>query len=160
MAQKELVLSQQGFEKLEQELSHLKAVRRKEVAERIRTARMFGDISENSEYESAKNEQAFIEGRILTVERMLRNARLVSPDELDPDVVGVGATVEVRNLASGTTFSYTIVGSPEAEPSKLRISDESPIGSGLMGKRVGDTISVKVPAGVLELEVTNITITG
>jgi len=149
----EIVLSHQGLEKLELELERLKTVKRKEVAQRIKHAREFGAIEENSEYEDAKNEQAFIEGRILTLERMLRNARLIDEVDVDPSKVHVGSTVRLRDTRTGEEFCYTIVGSAEAEPSCNRISCMSPIGKAVLGHCPGETIEVEVPAGNLSLEI-------
>ncbi len=153
MAEKEVLLSPEGLRRLEQELEHLKTVRRREVAERIKHARSFGDIAENSEYEDAKNEQAFIEGRILTLERILRNARLIDETEIDPERVGVGTRVTLRDLDSGEVVEYTIVGSAEANPAEMRISNESPVGKGLVGQRLGSVVEIRVPAGVLRYEI-------
>lgn len=156
MSEKEVVVTQEGLKKIEQELEHLKSVRRREVAERIKQAREFGDISENSEYEDAKNEQAFIEGRILTLEKMLRNARVVDESDLDPTTVGLGSTVRLKDLEYGDTVEYTIVGSMEANPEENRISNESPVGKALMGKKMGDTVEVAAPGGTLRFKVLKI----
>lgn len=152
--EKEVLLSTEGLKKIEQELEHLKSVRRREVAERIKQAREFGDISENSEYEDAKNEQAFIEGRILTLEKMLRNAKLIEEsDGDDPQTVRVGTQVTVRDLEDNETYEYTIVGSTEADPMNNRISNESPVGKGLLGARIGQKLTIGVPAGTVRFEV-------
>lgn len=154
MADKEVLLSPEGLRKLEAELEGLKTTRRHEVAERIKQAREFGDISENSEYEDAKNEQAFIEGRILTLEKMIRNAKIIEDSDVgDPDMVVPGATVTVKDLEDNETYSYTIVGSLEADPAENRISNESPVGKGLVGARVGETIEVTAPVGALKFEI-------
>ncbi|MEW6308701.1 MAG: transcription elongation factor GreA [Bacillota bacterium] len=153
MAEKQVILSLEGLKRFEQELEHLRSVRRREVAERIKAAREFGDISENSEYEDAKNEQAFIEGRILTLEKILRNAKLVDEVEVDPGVVGIGSRVRLRDLVDGSTVEYTIVSSTEANPVESRISDESPVGKAMVGQRQGDIVEISVPAGVLKYEV-------
>jgi transcription elongation factor GreA len=150
---REIMLSAEGYKKLEEELDHLKSVRRREVAERIRQAREFGDISENSEYEDAKNEQAFIEGRILMLEEQLRNARVVDAATQDPDEVGIGTQVKVRDEESGDVEVFTIVGSTEADPGKNRISNDSPVGAALSGRRAGDTVEVSIPAGVVRFQV-------
>ena len=151
---KEVLLTSEGLKKIEQELEHLKSVRRREVAERIKQAREFGDISENSEYEDAKNEQAFIEGRILTLEKMLRNVRLIEePDGGDPETVTVGSQVRVRDLEDNETYDYTIVGSTEADPAQNRISNESPVGKGLLGAHIGQVLTIGVPAGTIRFEV-------
>ncbi len=156
MPEKEVVVSPEGFRKLEQELEHLKSVRRREVAERIKQAREFGDISENSEYEDAKNEQAFIEGRILTLEKMLRNARILDQTDHDPDVVGLGSTVRLKDFEGGSTVEYTIVGSAEANPGQSKISNESPLGKAILGHRVGSTVEVTAPGGILRFEILEI----
>jgi transcription elongation factor GreA len=157
MTEKEVILSLEGLKKFEQELEHLKSVKRREVAERIKTAREFGDISENSEYEEAKNEQAFVEGRILTLEKLLRNAKLMDEVEGDPNVSRVGSTVKVEDLEMKETLEYTIVGTNEANPLENRISNESPVGKSLLGKKVGATIEIQVPAGNIRYKVLSIT---
>jgi transcription elongation factor GreA len=149
---KEVLLSPEGLKKLEEELETLKTVRRGEVAERIRQARELGDISENSEYEDAKNEQAFIEGRILTLDRMIRNAVLIEMPKGRPHEVTVGASVTVEDK-EGQTLTYTIVGSAEADPDNNRISNESPVGRALIGHKPGDEISVSAPGGTFKLKV-------
>ncbi len=151
--EKEVLLSNEGLKKVEQELEHLKSVRRREVAERIKQAREFGDISENSEYEDAKNEQAFIEGRILTLEKMLRNAKIIEESAGDPEVVTIGSQVTLRDLDEKETYEYAIVGSTEADPAENRISNESPVGKALLGTHVGQVVAIGVPAGTLRVEV-------
>ncbi len=151
--EKEVLLSNEGLRKVEQELEHLKSVRRREVAERIKQAREFGDISENSEYEDAKNEQAFIEGRILTLEKMLRNAKIIEEPAGDPEVVTIGTQVTLRDLDENETYEYEIVGSTEADPAENRISNESPVGKALLGAHVGQVVAIGVPAGTLRVEV-------
>ncbi len=148
MDEKETILTPEGLRKLEEELEFLKTVKRKEVAERIKQSKEFGDLMENSEYEDAKNEQAFIEGRILTLEGMLRNAKVINDHEVRSDVVTVGSTVRLADEA-GEELTYTIVGSPEADPRRDRISNESPVGRALLGKRRGETVTVKAPAGTI-----------
>ena len=148
MDEKETILTPEGLRKLEEELEFLKTVKRKEVAERIKQSKEFGDLMENSEYEDAKNEQAFIEGRILTVEGMLRNAKVINDHDVRSDVVTVGSTVHLADEA-GEQLTYTIVGSPEADPRRDRISNESPVGRALLGKRRGETVTVKAPAGTI-----------
>lgn len=156
MGEKEVILSLEGLKKMEQELEHLKSVRRREVAERIKQAREFGDISENSEYEDAKNEQAFIEGRILTLEKALRNAKVIDESERDSEVIGLGSTVRVRDLEFDDEVEYTIVSSMEADPSEYKISNESPVGKALVGQRPGTVVQVDAPAGTLRYEVVEI----
>ncbi|NPV70960.1 MAG: transcription elongation factor GreA [Firmicutes bacterium] len=157
MAEKEVILSPEGLRKIEGELDHLKSVRRREVAERIKQARQFGDINENSEYDDAKNEQAFIEGRIITLEKILRNAKVVTGSGNAPDQVTIGSTVKVKDLQTGEIHEYMIVGSAEADPSMQKISNESPVGKALLGLRTGSVVSVSVPVGVLNYEITEIT---
>lgn len=145
-----------GKEKLEQELEMLKTVKRKEVVERIKIARSFGDLSENSEYDSAKEEQAFVEGRITTLENMIRNAKIIEEGELTTDAVSLGRTVTFVELPDGDEESYTIVGSAEADPFEGKISNDSPIAKSLMGKKVGDEVSVQTPGGEMSVRITSI----
>jgi transcription elongation factor GreA len=156
MAEKQIILTAEGLKKIEQKLDYLKSVRRRDVAERIKQAIEFGDISENSEYEDAKNEQAFIEGEILTLEKMLRNAKLIDEDEISADVVTLGSTVVLKDLEFGDNLEYTIVGSAEADPMEFRISNESPVGEAILGRKVGSVVEVNVPAGTLKYEILDI----
>ncbi|WP_458120565.1 transcription elongation factor GreA [Paenibacillus sp. Z6-24] len=156
MSDKEFILTQDGLKKLEDELENLKSVKRREVAERIKVAIGYGDISENSEYEDAKNEQAFIEGRVITLEKMLRNARIINSDEIDTDAVSIGATVIVEDLEFGDTMEYTIVGTAESDPSQNKISNESPVGKAILGKQRGTVVDVNVPAGVIQYKILEI----
>lgn len=156
MAEKEVILTPEGLAKLEKELEHLKTVRRREVAARIKQAIEFGDISENSEYDDAKNEQAFIEGRIVSLEKMLRNAKVLDGESVDTDVVTVGLKVKLKDLELGEELEYTLVGSAEADPSEYRISNESPVGRALMGRRVGEVVEVNAPVGTLRYEIVEI----
>ncbi len=156
MLEKEVILSLEGLKKLEDELEQLKTVKRREVAERIKQAIEFGDISENSEYEDAKNAQAFIEGRILTLEKMLRNAKVIDDMEIHTDVVSVGSTVLLKDLEFEDEVEYTIVGSAEADPLNNKISNESPVGKAILGQRNGSTVEVSVPAGILKYQILNI----
>ncbi len=156
MVEKEVILTLDGLKKLEQELEHYKSVKRREVAERIKEAIEFGDISENSEYEDAKNEQAMIEGRILTLEKMLRNARVIDEGDIHTEDVSVGSIVLLKDLETGDEIYYTIVGSAEADPAKNKISNESPVGKALIGKTVGSVVEVTVPAGKLNYQILNI----
>ena len=130
MSDNETILTLDGLKKMEEELEQLKTVRRKEVAARIRQAIEFGDISENSEYEDAKNEQAFIEGNILALEKKLRSAKVIDESEVNTNVVSVGSTVKIQNVETSAEYEYTIVGSVEADPNVNKISNESPIGQG------------------------------
>lgn len=154
--EKEIFLTPEGLKKLEEKLEHLRTVRRNEVAERIKEARSFGDISENSEYEDAKNEQAFIEGEIAELEKMLRNAKIIDQGDVDVTVVSVGCTVKVRDLEFGEDEEYTIVGSAEADPSVNKISNQSPVGSSLLGHQIGETVTIQVPAGNIEYKILEI----
>ncbi|WCK54654.1 transcription elongation factor GreA [Aneurinibacillus sp. Ricciae_BoGa-3] len=156
MTEKEVILTAAGLQKLEEELEQLKTVKRREVAQRIKEAISFGDLSENSEYEEAKNEQAFIEGRIITLEKMLRNARVISDDDVNTGIVSVGSTVRVKDLEYGDEMEYTIVGSAESDPMQNKISNESPVGIALLGKSKGSTVDVNVPAGVIRYEILDI----
>lgn len=155
LADKEFFLTPEGYRKLEEELEFLKNVKRKEIAEKIKTAIGYGDLSENSEYEEAKNEQAFIEGRILELEKMLRNARIIENGG-DFGVIHVGSTVLVRDLEFDEVLEFTIVGSAEADPSEHRISNESPVGRALLGRRPGEIVEVSAPAGVIRYEILEI----
>ncbi|WP_138496131.1 transcription elongation factor GreA [Paenibacillus pinistramenti] len=156
MSDKEVILTQDGLKRLEEELENLKSVKRREVAERIKVAIGYGDISENSEYEDAKNEQAFIEGRILTLEKMLRNARIISNDDIDTDIVSVGVTVTVEDLEFGDTMEYVIVGTAESDPLQNKISNESPVGKAILGKSKGAIVDVAVPAGTIQYKIIDI----
>lgn len=156
MSEKEVILTPEGLSKLEQELEDLKTVKRKEVAARIKEAISYGDISENSEYEEAKNEQAFIEGRILTLEKMLRNARIITNEDVDTNVVSVGSTVTLKDIEFGDVFEYTIVGSAESNPLENKISNESPVGMALLGKSKGTIVEVHAPAGTIQYEILDI----
>ena len=156
MPEKEVILTLEGLKKLENELEQLKTVRRREVAERIKQAIDFGDISENSEYDDAKNEQAFIEGRIMTLEKMLRNARVIDDNDIATDIVSLGSTVSLKDMDYGDDFEYTIVGSAEADPAANKISNESPVGKAILGQSNGSIVEVTVPAGVLRYKILNI----
>ncbi len=149
-------MTQAGKEKLEQELEHLKTVKRKEVVERIKIARSFGDLSENSEYDAAKDEQAFVEGRITTLENMIRNARIISGDELSSDAVSLGSSVTFIELPDGDEETYTIVGSAEADPFEGKISNDSPIAKSLLGRKVGDEVTVQTPGGEMNVKIIEI----
>ncbi len=156
MSEKEVILTQDGLRKLEEELEHLKSVKRREVAERIKVAIGYGDISENSEYEDAKNEQAFIEGRVITLEKMLRNARIINSDEIETDVVSIGSIVTLKDLELGETIEYSIVGTAESDPSQNKISNESPVGKAILGKKSGSVVDVSVPAGIIQYQIMDI----
>lgn len=150
------LLTREGVRKLEEELEELKVVKRVEVAERIKTAIAFGDLSENAEYDAAKNQQAFNEGRIREIEYILRQSRVVEDDEVGIDEVGVGNTVRVFDLEYGEEDEYTVVGLTEADPKRLFVSNESPIGSALLGKKVGDEVEFMTPGGVNKLRILEI----
>jgi transcription elongation factor GreA len=155
--QKDVILTPEGLEKLKQEIEYLSTTKRREVAERIKEAREFGDISENSEYDDAKNEQAMLEARIATLEDKLRSATVIDTAELDADIVRVGSLVHVKDAGSGKSLTYTIVGSTEANPSENKLSNESPVGQALVGRKKGDTAKVQLPNGKSrELKVTKI----
>ena len=149
-------MTQAGKEKLEQELEYLKSVKRKEVVERIKIARSFGDLSENSEYDSAKEEQAFVEGRITTLENMIRNAKIIAEGDMTGDSVTLGSSVTFVELPDGDEETYSIVGSAEADPFEGKISNDSPIAKSLLGKKVGDQVSVQTPGGEMSVRIVTI----
>jgi transcription elongation factor GreA len=154
---RDVILTPEGLEKLKDELQELQTTRRREVAERIKEAREFGDISENSEYDDAKNEQAMLEARIASLEDKLRSASVIDAKELSNDVVRVGSLVNVKDEGSGKSLQYTIVGSTEANPSENKLSNESPVGKALLGNKRGDVVSVTLPNGkARELKITKI----
>ena len=153
---KETVLTSEGLVKLEQELENLKTVRRREVADKIKVAISFGDLSENSEYDEAKNEQAMIEARILQIEAMLKNVKIRDVGELDTEVVNVGSKVHVLDVEFDEDETFHIVGSTEANPDAGKISDESPVGKGLLGHRVGDIVAIPVPNGTVNYKILDI----
>lgn len=152
----EIVLTGEGFNRIEQELEHLRTVHRREIAERIKESKQFGELSENSEYEDAKNEQAFVEGRILELKRVLHNALVIDDGDVSTDRVGIGSKVKVRDLDTKDEWVYTIVGSIEADPTEDRISNESPVGEALMDKKAGERVSVETPAGEMHLKIVKI----
>ena len=153
---KEIIVTDEGLRKLELELEELKTIKRKEVAEKIKVALSFGDLSENSEYDEAKNEQAFVESRIATLEAMLKVAKVVDESELSTDKVAIGSKVKVLNLTRNTEAVYNIVGSTESDPLKGKISDESPIGKALVSSKVGEEVSVEAPAGIINIKILEI----
>ena len=144
---KEVLLTAQGLEDLKARIEHLQTERRAEVADRIREARDFGDISENSEYDDAKNEQAMLERQISELENQLRSATVIDEGAVSTDVVSVGSTVHVKDQKTDKSVKYKIVGPPEANPSENKLSNESPVGKALLGKKRGDLVSVPVPRG-------------
>lgn len=149
-------LTEDGLKKIEQELENLKTVRRKEIAEKIKTALSFGDLSENSEYDEAKNEQAIIEAKITQLEAMLKLVEVVDTDELSTDMIGVGTKVRVFDADMEEEETYHIVGSAEADPMENKISDESPLGKGLLGAKVGEEVNIEVPAGMIRMKILEI----
>ncbi|MFP3357690.1 transcription elongation factor GreA [Planococcus citreus] len=153
---KQFPMTAAGKQKLEDELDYLKTVKRKEVVERIKVARSFGDLSENSEYDSAKEDQAFVEGRISTLESMIRNAVIINEEEAGNDVVRLGKTVTFMEIPDGEEEAYTIVGSAEADPLEGRISNDSPIAKSMLGRTVGDRVKVLTPGGEMEVKIVSI----
>ena len=154
--EKHVILTKEGKEKLEKELQELKTVRRKEVADRIKQAIDFGDISENSEYDDAKNEQAFIEGRIQELDMMLRNVQIIDEEITQADVISIGSTVSVRDVELDEFETNRIVGTVEADPMQNKISNESPVGASLLGKRAGDIVNVPAPIGTIQYEIVEV----
>lgn len=153
---KDIILTASGLKKIEYELEQLVTVQRKRVAERIRDSKQFGEFSENAEYEDAKVEQAFVEGRIDDLKRILMHAHVIEDDEVLTDRVSIGSIVKVRDLETSDEWEYHIVGSVEANPSEDKISNESPVGEALMDCRVGDKVQVEIPAGVARYEIVGI----
>lgn len=153
--EKQFPMTVAGKRKLEEELEMLKTVKRKEVVERIKIARSFGDLSENSEYDSAKEDQAFVEGRISTIESMIRNAVIIEEED-NNDIVSLGKTVTFIEIPDGDEESYTIVGSAEADPLEGLISNDSPIAKGLLGKTTGDKVKILTPGGEMDVEIISI----
>ncbi|MDX1357769.1 MAG: transcription elongation factor GreA [Clostridia bacterium] len=156
MPDKKTILTYEGLKNLEKELDYLKGKKRMEIAEKIKKAISFGDISENSEYDEAKNEQAALEAKISKLEKSLRNAEVIDDDSLTTDQVRIGCKVKIMDLEDEEEEIYQIVGSMEADPSKQRISDESPVGSALLGKKVGDAVEVSAPLGFLQFKILEI----
>ena len=155
--EKQVVLTGDGLKKLEDELEYLKTEKRQEVKEKIQEARAFGDLSENSEYDEAKNEQAQVEARIMQIEKMLKNVKIIDKSELNTKMVSLGSKVKIHDVEFDEDIEYSIVGSTEADPMKNRISDESPVGKALIGAKVGETVSVNVPSGeTLEFKILKI----
>ena len=153
---KEVILTPEGYEKLKHEIEQLSTVKRREVAERIKHAREFGDIAENSEYDDAKNEQAMLEQRIALLEERLRNARVIDAGDISADVVGVGVRVRLRDLDANETIEYHIVGSAEANPAEYKLSNESPVGKAIIGRKKGETVEVAAPRGSLKFKIMDI----
>src|SRR5919198_975779 len=153
---KDVILTPEGYEKLKQEIEHLSTVKRREVADRIRVAREFGDINENAEYDDAKNEQALLEHRIATLEERMRHARVITKKDVAKDVVSVGSKVRLRDLAAKQTFEYRIVGSAEANPAENKLSNESPVGKAIIGRKKGETVEVEAPRGSMKFKILEI----
>jgi transcription elongation factor GreA len=153
LTEKQLILTSTGFKRIEAELQQLQTVRRHEVADNIRNAKAFGDIAENPEYESAKNEQAFVEGRILELKNILNIAQVIDDTKAPTEEVGIASIVTVRDLETDEVWDYTIVGSVEADPDEDRISNESPLGQAIMGHRVGEVVEIEIPAGSAKYEI-------
>ncbi|GAC1579078.1 MAG: transcription elongation factor GreA [Candidatus Dormibacteria bacterium] len=156
---KDVILTAEGLATLKAELDHLSTTRRREVASRIKEAREFGDISENAEYDDAKNEQAMLEGRIATLEEKLRSATVVDASDLGTDVVRVGSVVHVKD-GGGKSAKYTIVGTAEANPADAKLSNESPVGKALIGRKRGDDVTITTPRGERKLKITKIDVVG
>lgn len=156
MDNKQVKLTEDGLKQLEEELEYLKTKKRKEVSEKIKVALGFGDLSENSEYDEAKNEQAQVEARIVSVENRLKNAIVIDESERDTSKVELGATVTIHDIEFDEDITYKIVGSTEADPDEGRLSDESPLGKSLMGKAEGEMIDVDAPAGVIQYKILKI----
>ena len=144
---KEVILTPEGFKKLKEEIEHLSSHKRREVAERIRVARQFGDITENSEYDDAKNDQALLEHRIAVLEERMAHARVITKKDVAKDVVSVGSHVKLRDVSAKETVEYHIVGSAESNPSENKLSNESPVGKAILGKKKGETVEVQTPRG-------------
>jgi transcription elongation factor GreA len=153
---KDVILTPEGFRKLTQEIEFLSTEKRREVADRIRVAREFGDIAENAEYDDAKNEQALLEHRIATLEERLRNARVIEKKDIAKDVVSVGSKVRLRDLDAKQTIEYRIVGSAEADPAANKLSNESPVGKAIIGKKKGETVEVSAPRGSMKFKILEI----
>ncbi|MBY0220996.1 transcription elongation factor GreA [Mammaliicoccus sciuri] len=156
VSEKKFPMTVSGKQKLEEELEYLKTVKRKEVVERIKIARSYGDLSENSEYDSAKEDQAFVEGKISSLESMIRNAVIITEDELNNDEVQLGKTVTFKEIPDGEEETYTIVGSAEANPLEGLISNDSPIAKGLIGRKKDDKVKILTPGGEMSVEILEI----
>lgn len=157
MAVKQTTMSREGFNRLQEELENLVTVRRKEVAEKLKEARSFGDLSENAEYDEAKNEQGMLEAQIADLEMIIANAVIVDYNSANIDEIGIGSVIKLKDFEEDDIIELQIVGSTESDPDNGKISDESPIGKACLKKRVGDVFEVDVPAGTLKFEVLDIT---
>ena len=156
MAANRVMLTEDGYKKLVEKLNYLKSVKRIEIAERLKAAIALGDLSENSEYDDAKNEQAFPEGEIAETEQKIRNSDIIKNDGTNKDIVQMGNTVVIKDLEFGDEDTFTIVGSTEADPDENKISNESPVGAAIIGQQVGSTVEVNAPAGVLKYQIVEI----
>ena len=157
MSEQDVILTREGLEQLEQELENLRSVKRTEVKERLKEAIALGDLSENSEYDDAKNEQAFMEGRILELEKMIRNAKIIEDDVQQEGVISVGSLVRVKDIEFDEISEYRLVGTVEADPMNNRISNESPVGRAIIGHKVGEIVDVEVPMGIIKYEIMSVT---
>jgi len=153
---KEVILTPEGYEKLKHEIEYLSSDKRREVAERIRVAREFGDISENAEYDDAKNEQAMLEHKIALLEERILSARVIEAGDVDTSVVSIGATVRLKDMDANETVEYQIVGSAEANPSEQKLSNESPVGRAIIGRKKGEVVEVAAPRGSLKFKILDI----
>jgi len=153
---KDVILTKEGYQKLKDEIEYLSTDRRREVADRIKTAREFGDIAENAEYDDAKNEQAMLEARIAKLEERLAAARVIEKRDIAKDVVSIGSKVRLRDVDAKQTVEYHIVGSAEANPAEHKLSNESPVGQAILGKKKGETVEVKTPRGSLKYKILEI----
>jgi transcription elongation factor GreA len=153
---KEVILTREGYEKLKKEIDYLSTQKRREVADRIRIAREFGDIAENAEYDDAKNEQAMLEHRIAQLEERLIAARVIEKRDIQKDVVSIGSRVKLRDIAAKKTFEYHIVGSAEANPAENKLSNESPVGKAILGHKKGEVVEVAAPRGALKFKILEI----
>ena len=153
---KEVLLTPEGLQKLKEDIEYLTTDKRREIAERIKTAREFGDIAENAEYDDAKNEQMMLEHRIAQLEERLRSARVIEQNEITADAVSIGSKVRLRDVDAKQTFEYHIVGSAEANPAENKLSNESPVGKAIMGRKKGETVEVSAPRGTLKFKIMDI----
>lgn len=156
MAEQKIILTEEGLKKLEERHEYLVSVKRREVAERLKEAIALGDLSENSEYDDAKNEQSTVETEILDLQAKIRNAEIIKKDDSKKNVVHMGDTVIIKDLEFGDELEYTLVGSTEADPTEMKISNESPVGSAILGQKTGKTVEVNAPAGVLKYKILKI----
>jgi transcription elongation factor GreA len=152
----EVILTREGYEKLKDEIELLSTTKRREIAERIKTAREFGDIAENAEYDDAKNEQMMLEHRIAQLEHRLRSARVIEQNEITADAVSIGSRVKLKDMDANETIEYHIVGSAEANPAEYKLSNESPVGKAIIGRKKGETVEVAAPRGALKFKILDI----